>query len=836
MKLNISETEKKMVKCAEKRIRKKKVLASLLALCLAVSGVFAFPLGCDTAEANEGEGDTWVKKADEQGHGYWYRELEEGGIEITGFTEPEQQEGEAAGTLAEVTVPPVLDGKNVVRIGNEAFYGGTSGYCRECVKKIVIPKGVTSIGRSAFEGCEKLEEIILPEGIVRMEQSAFAGCGSLKQLELPDSLISIEKDMVSGCGSLKEITIPNGVTDITPRALECGGLTAIYVSEENPSYASQDGILYNKDKSILLCCPGGKISGAFAIPENTQEIGDEAFWGCKGLTELTVTENVERIGAWAFNSLPLTQIEIPGTVKEIGEYAFFNCDKLGKITLGEGIETIGSEAFALTTTSCAEGETEGVTIPASVINLGSDVFVRCINLPAIYAAEGSNHYASEDGILYDKNKTTMLACPAGKSGEALIPASVTDIDIDLFEPCDKITAITVDDGNLVYASEDGILYNKDKTVLMLCTKAKIQPSEVRIIVPDTVQSIGEKAFGHGNGWEKHVTLVCYEGSPAQKYADEHEMKFEASREAYTFTITFDANGGMNTGAANLAVTEGQTISGMGFSLPAASRTGYDFLGWYTARTGGTKVTAETRFTGDQTVYAQWEQQSSEDDSNQDSTQPGGSGSSTQPGGSDGSTQPGGSDGSTQPGDSGGSTQPGGSGGSQQEQTVKYTVTFHKNGGSKISKSSITVEKGRKIGKLPTAQRKGYTLEGWYTAKKGGAKITSSTKITKNQTVYAHWKKVAKPKRAGKPSLKSQKSGQLTVSYKKISGVKGYEICWSSKKNFKGAKKTNTSKTKVILKKLKKETIYYVKVRGYKLDSAGKKVYGSYGAYRKLKIK
>ena len=257
MKLNISETEKKMVKRAEKRIRKKKVLASLLALCLAVSGVFASPLGCDTAEANEGEGDTWVKKADEQGHGYWYRELEEGGIEITGFTEPEQQEGEAAGTLAEVTVPPVLNGKNVVRIGNEAFYGGTSWYCRECVKKIVIPKGVTSIGRSAFEGCEKLEEIILPEGIVRMEQSAFAGCGSLKQLELPDSLISIEKDMVSGCGSLKEITIPNGVTDITPRALECGGLTAIYVSEGNLSYASQDGILYNKDKSILLCCPGG---------------------------------------------------------------------------------------------------------------------------------------------------------------------------------------------------------------------------------------------------------------------------------------------------------------------------------------------------------------------------------------------------------------------------------------------------------------------------------------------------------------------------------------------------------------------------------------------------
>ena len=814
-----------MMKCF-----KKKSMACLLALCLAFSSVLAFPLECGIVEANEGEGDIWVENADAQGNGYWYRELEGGGIEITSITEP--SEGEADDTLVEITVPAVLDGKNVVRIGSKAFYGA-SGYCRGQIKKIVIPQGVASIGDSAFQDCGKLEEIILPEGILHIEQNAFAGCGSLKSLILPDSLLSIEKEIISNCSSLEAITIPKGVVDIAPRALACSSLKAIDTAEENPFYASQDGILYNKDKNVLLCCPGGKINGAFTIPENTKEIGDEAFWDCRGLTDITITKNVARIGNWAFNSLPLTQAVIPGNVKSIGECAFYNCDKIGKITLEEGIETIGSDAFTLTSTSCAEGEMQGVTIPASVISLGNDVFGRCINLPAIYAAEENKNYASEDGILYDKGKTTMLACPAGKSGEALIPASVTDIDINLFEPCEKITAITVDSSNLFYASEDGILYNKAKTALLLCTKAKIRPSEVRIIVPDTVQSIGEEAFGHGNGWEKHVTLVCYEGSPAQRYAEEHEMKFEASREAYTFTIIFDANGGANGGEASLAVTEGKTIREMGLALPAANRAGYDFLGWYTAKTDGMEVTEETRFTANQTVYAHWEQQSAEDDST-GTGQPGGSTQPTPPDSSSDSTQP------TPPGDSSDSTQQtppdNSSGSTQQEQTVKYTITFHKNGGSKVSKSSITVAKGQKIGKLPTAQRKGYAFEGWYTAKKGGAKITSSTKATKNQTVYARWKKVAKPKKAGKPSLKSQKSGQLTVSYKKISGAKGYEILYSTKKNFKGARKLTASKTKAVLKKLKKKTVYYVKVRAYKLDSAGRKIYGSYGASGKLQTK
>lgn len=110
-----------------------------------------------------------------------------------------------------------------------------------------------------------------------------------------------------------------------------------------------------------------------------------------------------------------------------------------------------------------------------------------------------------------------------------IPASVTELGNDVFGECINLSAIHVAEANRNYSSEDGILYDKGKTILLFCPKAKIKLEEVRITVPDTVHNIAEYAFDHGSGWQKHVTLVCYEGSPAQKYAEEHEMKFEASR-------------------------------------------------------------------------------------------------------------------------------------------------------------------------------------------------------------------------------------------------------------------------------------------------------------------
>ena len=125
-----------------------------------------------------------------------------------------------------------------------------------------------------------------------------------------------------------------------------------------------------------------------------------------------------------------------------------------------------------------------------------------------------------------------------------------------------------------------------------------------------------------------------------------------------------------------------------------------------------------------------------------------------------------------------------------------------------------------------------------TAKTGGSKVTSATKITKNMTLYAQWSKVAKPTKVTNITVKSTKKGQCTITYKKIAKVTGYQTAYSTDKKFssKNTKYTTTTGSKATLKNLKKGKRYYVKVRAYRLDSEKNKVYGSYSSVKSVVIK
>jgi endo-1,4-beta-xylanase len=173
---------------------------------------------------------------------------------------------------------------------------------------------------------------------------------------------------------------------------------------------------------------------------------------------------------------------------------------------------------------------------------------------------------------------------------------------------------------------------------------------------------------------------------------------------------------------------------------------------------------------------------------------------------------------------------------EASKTIK--VTFNANGGKKLSKKSITLKSNTKIGKLPTVECKNYIFKGWYTKKSGGTKVTKSTKLKKSTTLYAHWSKVTKPKKVSSLTVKSAKSKKLSVSFKKVSGAKGYVITYSTSKKFTSSttKKVAVTSTKKTLTKLKKGKTYYVKVRAYKTDSTGKKIYGAYSKVKKIKVK
>ena len=167
---------------------------------------------------------------------------------------------------------------------------------------------VTSIGDCAFYYCSSLESVTIPNSVTSIGNYAFFRCSSLESVTIPNSVTSIGYEAFYDCSSLESVTIPNSVTSIGDCAFSgCSKLKNIDVYPENANYSSIDGILYNKDVTKLICCPGAKIS--VAIPNSVTSIGYEAFYDCSNLASVT----------------------IPNSVTSIGDGAFFNCNDLKTI-------------------------------------------------------------------------------------------------------------------------------------------------------------------------------------------------------------------------------------------------------------------------------------------------------------------------------------------------------------------------------------------------------------------------------------------------------------------------------------------------------------------------
>ena len=315
-----------------------------------------------------------------------------------------------------------LDSEGVLTIsGSGDMHGydlpGAPWYgSRSRVKSAVIAEGVTSIGRYAFYGCTSLTSVTIPDSVTSIGSSAFEDCTSLTSVTIPDSVMSIGDDAFYNCSSLTSVTIPDSVTSIgdSPFA-SCTSLTGIWVAEGNSHYSSDaSGVLFNKDKTTLVQCPGA--FAAYAIPDSVTSIGDGAFASCTSLTGIWVTEGnshyssdasgvlfskdkttlVQCPGAFAAYAIPdsvtsigekafyyctsLTSVTIPDSVTSIGQHAFQGCKYLTSVTIPDSVTSISSCTFA----SCTS--LTSVTIPNSVTSIGEYAFYDCTSLTDVYYA------------------------------------------------------------------------------------------------------------------------------------------------------------------------------------------------------------------------------------------------------------------------------------------------------------------------------------------------------------------------------------------------------------------------------------------------------------------
>lgn len=166
----------------------------------------------------------------------------------------------------------------------------------------------------------------------------------------------------------------------------------------------------------------------------------------------------------------------------------------------------------------------------------------------------------------------------------------------------------------------------------------------------------------------------------------------------------------------------------------------------------------------------------------------------------------------------------------------YEIFFHPNGGTNLNYQKISLAAGDELDSLPTVERANYRFKGWYTKASGGRKVSRTTIPSGECVLYAQWVRITKPKQLAVPSFTSNENGRLKVKIDPVTGAEGYEICYSTNKDFSSnVKKVSTYYTTKTLKNLQRGKIYYVRVRAYKVDSMDRKVYGKYSASRGVKV-
>ena len=236
--------------------------------------------------------------------------------------------------LTSINIP-----SSVTSIGGSAFCNCSS------LTSINIPSSVTSIGEGAFNFCSALTSINIPSSVTRIEENAFRGCSALTSINIPNSVTSIGYKAFYGCSALTSINIPSSVTSIELDAFSgCSALTTLTVDANNPNYSAEGCMLFNKEKTRLICAAGSKKT--YDIPSSVTSIGVSAFSGCSALTSINIPNSVTNIGNSAFfNCSSLTSINIPNSVTSIGYYAFSGCSALKAVVLQSNYLQLGKNVF-----------------------------------------------------------------------------------------------------------------------------------------------------------------------------------------------------------------------------------------------------------------------------------------------------------------------------------------------------------------------------------------------------------------------------------------------------------------------------------------------------------
>ena len=358
-------------------------------------------------------------------------------------------------------VPQGLNGTYSIRKGTKIICNWAFGWSkfigRRSLTSLVIPDSVTNIGDYAFSGCRSLSSVVIPDSVTNIGKCAFEGCRSLSSVVIPDSVTNIGECAFEGCRSLTDIVIPDGVTSIGDCAFaNCSSLTDI------------------------------------VIPDGVTGIGKFAFDGCSSLSSLVIPDSVSCIGGSAFkNCSSLSSLVIPDSVTSIGNYAFAYCKSLTDIVIPNSVTSIGDNAFR----HCSS--LSSLVIPESVVNLNGNPFCRwdgelkCLSPYFIY----------DNKVLFDKDKSKIIAFRDKNTTSYVIPDSVTRIGESAFRHCSSLSSLVIPDSvtsigesAFRHCSSLSSLVIPDSVTSIECYAFRGCESLSSLVIPDSVSCIGFGAF------------------------------------------------------------------------------------------------------------------------------------------------------------------------------------------------------------------------------------------------------------------------------------------------------------------------------------------------------
>ena len=725
--------------------------------------------------------------------------------------------------LTEIEIPKSLEECRYYR-NNDSIDGGTFDNCAN-LKTVTFEERTTEIAEGLFAGCTGIEQIRIPDTVTVIESGAFGGCINLKEIDVPNSVTEIQRSAFEYCSSLKTAKLSENLKSIGMYSFNnCTSLTEVHLSD------------------ILKEIPSNTFSGCKKLttinfPSTLTTIGDSAFYGCESLPEAILPSGVEKIESNAFkNCKSLKKAVVPDTVSSIGSSAFYGCEALTDITLGSKLKKIDSQTFYGCTAL------PSIVIPYNVTTIGDSAFVNCTKLTQItvprnttsiesnafsyprkmtmYGPSGcyAQTYANGKGIKYvaqDIHATSIRLDITNKTAEyydefqltaTIAPQNFTDAvtwtssnedvatvsDTGYVEVCGVGTAvITVTAGNVKAACTvtvpqliDWIEFDEDEI--------ELKSGETYQLRPDISPSNATNKKLKYTSSDTKVAEVSASGLVTAKSEGEARIRAAATDGSDEYAVCYVTVAGK---AKVTGITLNQTSATLGrgkkLALKAAISPSYASnkkVVWKSANTKVATVDGSGNVTAKAPGRTKITVTSAENSSYQASC----------------------------------------------TVTVPYNITYKLNKG-KNNASNPSTYYGKKI-TLKNPSRKGYTFAGWYTDAKFKKKIKTIESSAKcDYTLYAKWTKVNVAK-VSITSAKNSKSKQILLKYKKISGIKGYEISYSTDKKFKKAvTRKNTTKTSYTISKLKKGKTYYVRIRAYKVDSTGKKVYGKYTSVKKVKV-